>query len=163
MFNRAMLGLVVSCALMLAPGAVFGQGGSKDLSADKPALMKASDELIQAEIKGDIDAMNRLFTPDYTHNHAGGIIENKAQYMKRFNPVQYAALDLSEEQVRFYGVTAVIVGHAQITSIHDGKVTPPTQNIFLEVWVHEDGNWRCAAWVTTRIPSGGAAPAPMKN
>jgi hypothetical protein len=56
-----------------------------------------------------------------------------------------------EINVRTFGPTvAVIVGHAKIKTLSQGKENP--FNIrYTDVWVHRDGRWQLAAWQSTRI------------
>ena len=70
---------------------------------------------------------------------------------------RYEAYDLSDENIRLYGTTALITGRADVKAIRNG-IAARNQNIFLAVWVLQQGNWKNAAWVTTRI-DGNQPPA----
>jgi hypothetical protein len=115
-------------------------------------LIKLNQEMAAAEVRGDIPALERLFTDDYTHSHAVGVLEKRADFLDdiKAGRRKYSALDLSEVEVRAYTASAIITGH-----VHIKNLTGDTQNLFLDVWVLQQGKWRMAAWVTTRIP-----PAP---
>ena len=151
---------VFACLMLLLPRPSFSQ--QSDVTNEKnieQRVLKLNDELIKAEIAMDQATMDRLYTADYTHTHGAGEIESRAGYMNDFKTGvrRYEAYDLSDENIRLYGTTALITGRADVKAIRNG-IAARNQNIFLAVWVLQQGNWKNAAWVTTRI-DGNQPPA----
>ena len=158
---------VFACAMMLAPHAGFAQSSGTAKPGDKESLMKASEALIAAEVAGDKDAMNRIFTADFVHIHASNEVMTRQQYLDSFQPRNYANIDLRDERVNFYlnGTLAVIDGHSINTNIRNGVVAPPgNPNAFVEVWVIQNGQWRLAQWIAILLrPLAQKPAAPVES
>jgi ketosteroid isomerase-like protein len=158
---------------MLVPGVCFGQGTTRsfapgDTAKDKgieEQIAKMTEEVVAAEVREDAAAMNRFFTENYTHTHAAGKIQTKAEFIADFKPGthKYKAADISEIRVRSFGTSALVSGHEHIA------VEGPNGDhhySFVAFWVQDQGKWRIAAWVTSvdpkhlRVDSRSAAPFP---
>jgi Domain of unknown function (DUF4440) len=152
----------LSCAFLLSAGRSLGQTpGASSPSIESPSgkhtqteqeILKLSEQCIAAEVRGDLAAMDACFTADYTHTHAIGIVQTKAEFLDSFRTGahKYEAIDISGARVRFYPPgTAIVEGHAHIRSVNSGHVTDAS-NLFTNVWVKQQGKWREATWVTVR-------------
>jgi hypothetical protein len=119
-------------------------------SSMESQVLKAQDDLAKAEISGDEDVLNRIFTDGFTHTHSTGWVQEKDGFVKSLLHGQsiYKAIDFSDVVVRFANsTTALVTGHVAITTKRSSN-----EDTFMEVFVLENGAWRCAAWVTTPLP-----------
>ena len=161
MFIRALLVFVFSCASVLIGDFSFGQElgptsvprarpDSSKHSALEQQLVKLNEEMLAAQVRADIAALDEFLTDDYTRTHAVGRIENKADFLNdlKTGNTRFLAVDVTDVDVRVYGTAAVLVGHARQTTAEN----PETGITFTAVWVQQDHKWRVAAWTTTRIP-----------
>jgi hypothetical protein len=152
----AILGLVV-----LVPGACFAQQPAKsqaqrDSSSEPEAyILQLTQEVLDAELRSDHAAMNRLFSDNYTHTHQSGAFQNKTEFIAEFAPgkQKYRVAEISEVQVRHFGTSAIVNGRENINDHH---------YLFLCVWVQGQGKWRMAAWVTSPAPKNEGAPGSTK-
>src|SRR5205823_6059503 len=79
--NRLLL-CVFFCALVVAgAGSFTAQSGDARAQADQEVL-KINAECNAAELRGDVKAMDACETEDFTHTHASGQVEHKAEYLK---------------------------------------------------------------------------------
>src|SRR5581483_12275232 len=145
------------CISMLVPGICFSQPASKsaaqhDTGKDSEALiLRLTHEVLDAELKSDRAAMDRLFTDNYTHTHQSGVFQNKAEFIAMFAPgaQKYRIAEISEVQIRLFGTSAILNGHENINGHH---------YLFSCFWVQEQGTWRMAAWITSPALKNDAAP-----
>lgn len=146
--------LAIVCAMGFVPARSFGQA-FKDADREQ-AVLKAQSELFTAQVQGDMAAMDRLFIEDYTHTHASGLVQSKAEFTKPFKPgvQRYTSFEVVDSKVRFYSgaMTALIVGHIHINTV-GSNMSAAEPDGFLEVWVNDKGAWRCAAVAISRPPA----------
>jgi ketosteroid isomerase-like protein len=109
-------------------------------------------------VQPDIAFVNRTLADDYSHTHANGIVQSKAEFVDALKSGAhgYALLELSEVHARAYGATVIVEGHVHIKGTSMGKQTAEGHNLFSEVWVQQGGTWRLAAWLTLRLPAPAA-------
>jgi ketosteroid isomerase-like protein len=116
-------------------------------------VLKVNEECNAAELRGDVAAMDSCETDDFTHTHANGTVEHKAEYLKGVGSGahKFLLLDLSEVHVRSYGTSAIVEGHIHLRANNNGKIAD-VNNLFMTVWVKQQGKWREAAWIADRLP-----------
>jgi ketosteroid isomerase-like protein len=154
-FNRLLL-CVVSCSLLLVtPGLASAQ--SKKEATDKEVL-KRNEECNTAELNADIKAIDDCETADFTHTHASGQVEYKEGYLKGIGSGDhhFLLLDISDVHVRSYGDSAIVEGHMHLRANNLGKIAD-VQNIFMTVWVKQQGKWRESAWIAVGAPKNNPA------
>jgi stress response protein SCP2 len=162
MFLNRVLQCALFCALVFIPGFSFAaesdnavpaaQSSDATAEADQEVL-KMNAECNAAELRGDVAVMDNCETDDFTHTHANGTVEHRAEYMKGVGSGahKFLALDLSEVHVRSYGVAAIVEGHLHLRANNNGKIAD-VNNLFMTVWVKQQGKWREAAWIAIRLP-----------
>ncbi|HTH28712.1 MAG TPA: nuclear transport factor 2 family protein [Sphingobium sp.] len=127
---------------------------------DCASLIEADDARFAALMASDVDALDALFTDDFTYTHNAGFTDGKQAYLARIRSgvVRYSDGERVSADTRVHGHTGVMTGHMRmVANLADQSVS--IDNVFLAVWVFEDGRWRCAAWSsTTRQADGDAAP-----
>ncbi len=133
--------------LLAASGACFAQQTAGTADA---YILQLTQQVLDAELRSDHAAMDRLFSDKYTHTHQSGVFQNKTEFMAEFAPgaQKYKVAEISQVQVRHFGVSAIVNGRENINDHH---------YLFSCFWVQEQGKWRMAAWVTSPAPKKEAA------
>jgi Domain of unknown function (DUF4440) len=127
-------------------------------AAANQEVLKINEECNAAELRGDAAAMDHCEMDDFTHTHANGTVEHKAEYLKGVGSGahKFLLLDLSEVHVRSYGTAAIVEGHIHLRANNSGKIAD-VNNLFMTVWVKQQGKWREAAWIADRLPENSAS------
>lgn len=164
---RYLLAVATFLAWALVPGASTGQesgeiSGTPVAVREKDAeqqFRKLTEEVVSAEVSGDLSAMDRFFADDYVHTHSSGWVENKAEFMGLYKSGKrkYNAADISQVQVHFFDTSAVVTGREHINELNGDH-----HYQFLCVWVRQKGTWRLAAWVANPIPKTKGVPDNFK-
>jgi ketosteroid isomerase-like protein len=138
------------------------QSGGANSKTDEEVL-KVNAECNAAELRGDVTAMDACETDDFTHTHASGQVEHKAEYLKGVGSGahKFLTLDLSDLHVRSYGDSAIVEGHIHLRADNSGKIAD-VNNELMTVWVKEKGKWREAAWFAVGLPQSRAAATESK-
>jgi ketosteroid isomerase-like protein len=159
--NRILL-WVFSCALVFLPKFLFAakpgnvlvaaQAGDAK-SQDDREVLKMNAECNDAELRADVAAMDSCETDDFTHTHANGMVEYKTGYIQGVGSGthKFLLLDLSDVHVRSYGNSAIVEGHIHLRANNSGKIAD-VHNVFMTVWVKQQGKWREAAWIAVGLP-----------
>jgi ketosteroid isomerase-like protein len=108
---------------------------------------------IEAMVAADVKTLGEILRDDLTYIHSSGQLETKAQVIDEIatGKLKYRAIVPSEQTVRVLGDSALMTGRAQIKATSGGKPLGFWVR-FTEVWVRTEGNWRLAAWQSTRLP-----------
>jgi ketosteroid isomerase-like protein len=159
---------ILCCALIFVPASLFSTppGGAPPAPSDG-ANSKAGDEVLKAnsdcnaaELRADVAAMDACETHDFTHTHASGQVEHKAEYLQGVGsgPHKFLTLDLSDLHVRSYGDSAIVECQIHLRTDNGGKIAD-VNNQLMTVWVKEKGRWREAAWFAVGLPQSRTAAA----
>lgn len=136
--------LVICLMLMLSLSA----------SAQEPAeqVLKLEDQWTEALIKADTAALDQLYTDDIVYTHTNGTVNTKAQFLDslKAGKAKYFAVERSDVKVQAYGDTAIVTFRAVIKV---NAVTLPSR--IMHVFVRQNGQWRMAAYQSTRLPEDG--------
>lgn len=158
---------VLLCALVFAVGFVFASQRTHALAATPPAdadqeVLKINAECNDAELRADVAAMGSCETEDFTHTHANGMVEHKAEYLKGVGSGahKFLALDLTDVHVRSYGDTAIVDEHMHLRADNGGRIAD-VHNLVMTVWTKQQGKWREAAWIAVGLP--GSRPAASES
>jgi hypothetical protein len=145
------------CLLTLMPAASFGQAARSsaqvDVAKDKGTddqIVRMTQEVVAAEVRGDMPQLDRLYADNYVHMHEGGLVENKDVHklsLVSSGVREYKAADISQLQVYSFGAGAIISGRESWEQLKG-----VTQHLFVAFWVQEQGRWRLAAWVAKPVP-----------
>jgi ketosteroid isomerase-like protein len=103
----------------------------------------------QAMISRDFDALGQLLSDDLVYTHNNAVVDDKPALLKRIQDrvAVYLKIARSDVKVRLYGDTAVVTGHADITTEKSNPVVR-----FVNVWVRKDGRWQNVMWQATPFP-----------
>jgi uncharacterized protein (TIGR02246 family) len=127
---------------------------SLSASAQEPAeqVLKLEDQWTEALIKADTAALDQLYTDDIVYTHTNGTVNTKAQFLDslKAGKAKYFAVERSDVKVQAYGDTAIVTFRAVIKV---NAVTLPSR--IMHVFVRQNGQWRMAAYQSTRLPEDG--------
>lgn len=135
-------GLVLGFALVL---------GTASLAADAPAL-EADRARFEAQVKGDVAALDKLLASDLTYVHSSGVVETKDEFVAAIKSGKYKYKSIVPEgvTVRSHGDTALVHGKATIEAVSSGRDVHVVL-VFTDVWVKRDGRWQMVSWHSTRL------------
>ncbi|RDK06397.1 nuclear transport factor 2 family protein [Cupriavidus lacunae] len=142
--------LVVSAsfsALMLAAPPALAQDGNVEQQ-----ISALSDEMIQANLKGDASFYRKYYADDATIVHGNGKLFTKDQDIAdlKSGALKYEAIDVREKTIRVYGDTAVVHLLLTFKGSLSGQPFDPINLRRTVVWVKHQGNWKVVAWQVTR-------------
>jgi hypothetical protein len=109
-------------------------------------------QMIDADLKGDADALDRTTTEDYTITRDNGVVRSKAETLQgiKDGTTKFDSFEVSDVSVRVYGQTAVVQFHEAIKGSRVGK-DMSGQFREVRVFVKSGGKWRAVMAQRTRI------------
>ena len=125
------------------PNASLAQSGSEQ------ELKITLEQLRQAQVRKDVNAIERLYANGFVALNTDGTLADKATRLKQLSdsPVKFKTLDFSDLNIRVYGTTAVVTGISHATA----ENRAPHSLRFMQVWVKRDSGWQEAALAMTDI------------
>ncbi len=124
---------------------------------DIAALQATMQELYEAIVAGDAEAVVRICSDDYQLTNRRGVLRTKAERIQRLATGRLRYLNLGDREdveIRTYGNVAVVTGIGRSTLYElDGEERQTGDRRFTAVWVLEDGAWRQVARQHTVIAS----------
>jgi len=115
-------------------------------------ILRLEDARNQAVIHGDVTALDRMTSDDYTFITLRGELRTKSDILKGFasGSFHYESRQISDLKVRVYGDTAVVTGRSVQKGMENGKDYSGDYR-FTRVYVKEKGRWVTVALQTTLI------------
>jgi len=106
----------------------------------------------QAVLHGDVAALNRMTSDDYTFITLKGEMRTKSDILKGFasGSFHYESRQISDLMVRVYGNTAIVTGRAIQKGMENGKDYSGDYR-FTRVYVKQKDRWLTVALQTTLI------------
>jgi uncharacterized RmlC-like cupin family protein/ketosteroid isomerase-like protein len=132
--------VAVGLALGLAPTTGQRAAGNRTAEQEVRAVER---QRAQALLKRDINVLERTMAEDYRFTDPDGRIATKTQELAGFQSgdTRFEAFDTRDVQVRVYGNTAVVTGHASIKGrSHDRDIGGEYR--YTRVYVKEGAPWR---------------------
>jgi hypothetical protein len=157
--------ILLALFTMAIPAYGFAQAAAA--GAAKPqgveaALMQLDRELMDAAVKKDKAAPDRIELDNHVFINPGGGVEEKGKGTGT-GPT-FDSIDLDDVHVRVTGDTAVLTGRAMVKGhLADGTdISGPYR--YMRVFVKQKGEWRLAATTAVGIkPAPTATPAAPKT
>ncbi|HST21773.1 MAG TPA: nuclear transport factor 2 family protein [Blastocatellia bacterium] len=151
--------LIIAALLIAFAGVAIAQSQDKKSEAEQEvtALNRAWADAI---VRGDMEALDRLFASDMTVTSGNGTIRNKAQEMDDLRPsadIKTYFFNTEDVRVRVFGNGAMVTGHAKWKINLKGRDIDNERRYTL-VFVKQDGRWQIVAQQLSRIPP----PQPQK-
>jgi len=115
-------------------------------------ILRLEDARNQAVIHGDVTALDRMTSDDYTFITLRGQLRTNADIPKGFASGSFhsESRQISDLKVRVYGDTAVVTGRSVQKGTENGKDYSGDYR-FTRVYVKEKGRWVTVALQTTLI------------
>src|SRR5262249_41383776 len=106
----------------------------------------------QAVLHGDVAALDRMTSDDYTFVTLKGEMRTKSDILKGFasGSFHYESREISDLKVRVYGDTAIVTGRSVQKGMENGK-DYSGDYWFTRVYVRQKGRWLTVALQTTLI------------
>ena len=126
----------------------FAQGNKVE-----QAVLKLETEWVDALVKADAAALEKLYSEHLTYTHSSGSTDTKTEYITNLKAgkTKYESLVREDVKVRVFGNTALHTSKTNIKLISNGQPSAFAVKM-LHVWVKEGSNWRMVAHQTTRLP-----------
>ena len=139
------LTLLVTIAAASVAVAQCGPGRMARGNTAVEAIKRIETERNKALVAGDIAAIDRLYSDDYT-SAVDNTYRTKAEVLAdlKSGVLKLEASSNDETNVRVYGNTAVVTGKSTVKR-HDRGVEINGQVYFTRVWVKQMGRWRLVA------------------
>ena len=115
-------------------------------------VLKLENEFSQAIVQNDAEAVGRLLTDDWIIiDPDGGIIE-KARFLDviKSGALTHEMMKSDDTRVRIYGDTAIVTALTTTKGKFHGQAFA-TQERASDVFVKQNGRWRCALSHLTRF------------
>jgi ketosteroid isomerase-like protein len=108
----------------------------------------------EAHLVGDIDALDRLWSPTLTVVVPGMPLLRKPDLlaMWRSMKVTFTEYTTSELEIQVYGSAAVVTGRLHRSRDFGGRTATETW-LFTKSYVREEGDWRVAAYHASDAPT----------
>ncbi len=138
--NRFRASLLAVLALVaLTPPLARAQAAG----AAEKELTDVENHWAEATVKGDVQALERLYTDEYLAIDPAGATFNKAQDIANVKSGNFklATYKLDEMKVRVHGEVAVVTGRNTIKATYMGKDMSGAYR-FTDVFVKRDGRWQ---------------------
>src|ERR1700729_4109473 len=108
----------------------------------------------QAQLGGDVAAMDKLLSDDYIGISMTGQVNTKMQQLDRMrlHKVALTRLDLGERQVKLIGSIAIVTSRAEVEGTNDGA---PIKGTYRYTRVYQripSGAWKITSFEATRVP-----------
>jgi len=106
----------------------------------------------EALLKGDAATLDRMTSDDYTFINQRGELRTKTEILTGFKSgtFKYDARQISDLEVRVYGDSAVVTGHAMQKGVENSK-DYSGENRFTRVYVKQKGRWVSVALQVTLV------------
>jgi ketosteroid isomerase-like protein len=119
----------------------------------KEEILKVSDEREQALGKADIAALDQIDADDIVYTNWRGVTLTKAEHLadiKARNISFQSNFKHSDVQVTIHGNTGVVTGVSATSVQYKGSAMNGTRK-FVNVFVKENGKWRCVVHFETPV------------
>ena len=158
--NRVVAFLPLLAAFVMPASALAGPPQATGSAVEK-AVLDRNAQCNDAELRADTKMMDDCETVDFTHTHASGQVEYKTGYIQGVGSGshKFLTLDMTDLHVRAYsGDSAIVEGKIHLRADNSGRIAD-VHNVFMTVWVKQEGKWREAAWIAVTEPQAKPQPA----
>ena len=112
-------------------------------------IIELENKRVEAMIKGDVQALEKILADDLIYTHTTARIDTKSSFIEAISSGRsnYRSVERKDVNVRQFGDSAVVTGHAKV-HVGDNKF----EIRFIDVYAKRDGAWQMVAWQSTRLP-----------
>jgi ketosteroid isomerase-like protein len=136
--------ILMLCALT---SSMFGGTPKPDA---KNAVLAAEQGFVNAVLKRDKAALEKLLADDLVYVHSSSKVESKADVIQVISSgsTEYESIEFKDTNVRQYGDVVITTHKATIKTKQTGVA-----NLFVtHVWVKNKGGWQFASRQASRLP-----------
>jgi peptidylprolyl isomerase len=123
----------------------------------KQTVIDLESRWLDAIKQRDAAALDRLLAEDYISTNHDGAVSDKAGVLESIESGDFyiEAVNVEDRQVRVYGNTALITGHARWSGKLRGKQSAGSIR-HSQLWVKRLGRWQAVSWQATPVLAKGA-------
>ncbi len=129
---------------------------TSDTTATKTeAVLAALNRWLDATMKGDGEALDKMLTPSFTYTHAtSAATDGREKWLDifRLKDRTYRVWQVFDLAVDLFPGTAVITGRGHQEIVRNTGVEVELNTRFLCVWIEQGSEWLCAGWQGTQFP-----------
>jgi ketosteroid isomerase-like protein len=143
----------ISVLSLVIVGGAASAASAQAVKSDQQTLMDLERQWDAAFRNGNVKFIDSILEPDFIATYDNGVRADKAKELAlaaSFNQ-QIDASAMDDFTIKIYGNTAVVWLTLHLLGPMQGKPVELTYR-YLDVWVLRDGNWRCIASQSTRVP-----------
>jgi ketosteroid isomerase-like protein len=137
-----------ACSLPL-----FGGAAKSD---DEKAVMAVEKQWVNALLKNDAAALDKLLGDDLSYTHSSAKTETKADVLQvvKSGATKYDAIDLKNTKLRQYGSVVVATHDLTLKSAMSNKTNPGgvTKLYVTLVWAKQGSGWQLVSRQATKLP-----------
>jgi len=143
-FYKAMRSiLLITTLTVLAPGLVSGQS-AKQKTIIEQELIKLDLAHADAVLRGDLAAMDKLWTTDFRVNNPFNEVD-KADRI-RTGAVTYSSFVREPESILIHGDTGIVMGRETVVPTGNSPDAGNTiRRRYTNIWMKREGRWRLVA------------------
>lgn len=132
----------IAALLLITASVTLGQAPRET----ERELLKANQVYDDALLRGDAEALDRLYSDDFVYTTPDGEVRDKAQQLAftRSGDLRLESGRSDDVKVRVYGDTAVMTGRFTAKGKFRGRVIDIRER-YTAVWVRRRGTWRLVA------------------
>ena len=135
--------LIAAALTVLTPALVSAQG-AKQKAAIEREVRRLDLAHADAVLRGDLAAMDRLWTKDFIVNNPFNEIDKAGRV--RTGAVTYSSFVREPEAVTVHGDTVIVMGRETVVPKGNSPDAGKTINRrYTNVWMKRDGRWRLVA------------------
>jgi ketosteroid isomerase-like protein len=119
------------------------------------AVLAATERWLAGTVAADAEALDLLLTPGYVFTHATtAAADTREEWLGSFRSGarRYRVWQIADVALQSFPGSVVMTGRGHQEIVRPSGEIVELNTRFLNVWVEQDGHWRCAAWQATRIP-----------
>jgi ketosteroid isomerase-like protein len=147
------LTLGLSGFFTLAPQEGKASAANKDKESQvEQTLRQIESDTLEALVKGDINALRRIWADEYSFTPPNGSVVSREDYLALLESgsVKYDSLKSESLQLHIYGDTAVVAGRFSVRGRVGSHELNGTDR-FLTVYVKRQGRWQQVASQASRV------------
>lgn len=124
-----------------------------DQTADQTELLRLEKEGAAAIVAADFKTLGEFFAADWKIVDSAASMMNREQLFKTMGAglLKFASYEQSDLEVRIYGEAAVVIGTGKSKGEWKGESFGSKER-FTDVFVRQDGKWRCVSTHTSDFP-----------
>lgn len=123
-------------------------------AAPSDDILAAENARVEALLRADYDALDRLLGEDLTYTHSTAVLDTKAMFMEslRSGRLRYHQFRHEDPKVRVLGDVGIINTVVNIVAVNRGQENRNHLRVTI-VYAKRDGRWQMVAWQSTRMPA----------